>query len=186
MTLGIDQLAANITVDLSSLSETLISIPTASLFPATGNPTDASLTAIGGVTNPSTGGVSELSLQPTTDWSGFRGHERPARNRREPRQHDRSLRCRGRGHEGDRFRPHADFPYVCDNQQSFQRDSTGNSCTGDTASRSTREPTSSRPACTRSATTFGPFRLSRTPRRACRTSNGSRSATRTTRSWRTA
>ena len=68
--LGLDQLAANITVDLSTLSESLISIPTASLFPATGTPADTNLTAIGGVTNPSTSGVSELSLQPTTDFSG--------------------------------------------------------------------------------------------------------------------
>ena len=70
--LGLDQLAANITVDLSTLSESLISIPTAVLFPAvaTTAPADTGLTAIGGVTNPSVSGVSELSLQPTTDLSG--------------------------------------------------------------------------------------------------------------------
>ncbi len=64
--LGIDELAANITVDLSNLTETLITIPSASLFPVTGTPGDGGFTAIPNVTQPSNTST-ELSVQPTTN-----------------------------------------------------------------------------------------------------------------------
>ena len=67
--LGIDLNAANITVDMSNLTESIISIPTVSLFPGgTTTPTDAGFTAIANVTSESATGVTELSLQPATNF----------------------------------------------------------------------------------------------------------------------
>ena len=64
VSLGIDTLAANITVDLNDGSETLISVPMFSLVPAvvTTKPSDGGFST---VANVSTGG--EQSLQPFTD-----------------------------------------------------------------------------------------------------------------------
>ncbi len=65
-------MAATLTLDMSNLSESIISIPTVSLFPAPGTtPGDGGYTAIGGVTSTNASGVSELSLQPTVNLNGF-------------------------------------------------------------------------------------------------------------------
>ncbi len=71
ISLGVDELAANITIDLNNLTESILTIPTISLFPATGTPGDGGDTVLANVTSENTTGQSELSLQPTTNLTGF-------------------------------------------------------------------------------------------------------------------